>query len=488
MDADKTIAAGGRALLDQRKSVADFLINLAGGLVPVATAIVTIPLFLSAIGEARYGALAIVWLLVGYFGALDLGLSRATINALAKTPIIERRTRHQIFWTAIWINLALGVALGFALLVFGRLLIGQVLPMPGVFAGEIIASLPYLSVALPIILVTGVATGVMEAREQFAIVNLVQASGAVLVQVVPLGAAILVGPRLDLLIGLMIGVRVATTLGLFVAAAWREGVGWPVAPDRGQAAGLLRFGGWVSVSNLVSPLLAGLDQLVIGALAGGAAVARYAVPMSMVVRSQIVALALSRILFPKFSRVAAGAGRAVLLKTVALAGPGLAALYAPALILARPAVTAWLGVDFATDAAGIAEILILGVWINSLAFLPYSFVQGAGRPDLVARFHLAEILPYLAVLLVLVYYAGVTGAAVAWCLRVAVDWALLSAAAKILRQSLLVLAPSCAVLAAAYVVVLIDPGSLAVRLGLSLVVFSLGLAGWALANRRDGRR
>ncbi|MHA1523836.1 MAG: oligosaccharide flippase family protein, partial [Alphaproteobacteria bacterium] len=481
MKSEKTIVHAG-ALLDPKKSRTDFLINLAGGIVPIATAIATIPLFLEAIGETRYGVLAIVWMLVGYAGMLDLGLARATINALAKMPINNRAPRRQIFWTAIWINLSLGVGLGLLVFAFGRLLIVDVAHMQGALAGEIVAALPFLAWALPVILVGGVATAVLEAREHFATVNFIQSSGAVAVQIVPLVAAVFVGPRLDLLIALMLGVRGLTTLALFVAAARREAAGWPVAPNWARAGKLLRFGGWVSISSLVSPLLAGLDQLVIGALAGAAAVARYAVPMSMVVRSQIVALALSRLLFPKFSRGDTPPARALLLKTVALAGPGLAALYAPAMILAQPLVTLWLGAGFgpgagfAGDAARIAEILILGAWINSLAFLPYSFVQGVGRPDLVAKFHLAEIVPYILVLSVLVYYAGITGAAIAWCLRVAGDWALLSAAASILRQSLVMLVPWVAVLLGAYGVVLADPASLVVRLGLSAAMFGLGLA------------
>ena len=62
----------------------NFVVNLLSPIARIAVSLVTIPIYIHHLGDARYGVLQIAWILLGYFGFLDLGLSRASTNALAK--------------------------------------------------------------------------------------------------------------------------------------------------------------------------------------------------------------------------------------------------------------------------------------------------------------------------------------------------------------------------------------------------------------------
>jgi O-antigen/teichoic acid export membrane protein len=100
----------------------------------------------------------------------------------------------------------------------------------------------------------------------------------------------------------------------------------------------------------------------------------------------------------------------------------------PTLLLigfARELLSVWLGQGFATQSTTALQILAFGVLINSLAHVPFSYLQGLGRPDLTAKFHIIELPVYGLLAWLLVRSFGVPGAAMAWTLRVCMDAALL---------------------------------------------------------------
>ena len=54
--------------------VRNTVLNLVGLVVPLAVGFITIPMVVRALGNERFGILALVWVVLGYFGLFDLGL------------------------------------------------------------------------------------------------------------------------------------------------------------------------------------------------------------------------------------------------------------------------------------------------------------------------------------------------------------------------------------------------------------------------------
>jgi O-antigen/teichoic acid export membrane protein len=211
---------------------------------------------------------------------------------------------------------------------------------------------------------------------------------------------------------------------------------WPALTGLGRPGGreLLGYGAWLTVSNVVGPLMVYIDRFVIGALLAVSWVAYYAAPYEVVTRLWLIPAALTGVLFP--AMVAASADRLAALyrggiKTVLIAVAPLALLGG---VFAADWLAAWLGDEFASRSVRVAQILILGAAVNCLAYLPFTLLQARGRADLTAKAHLAELPIYLALLWMLVARWGIEGAAAAWSLRCTADAVVLFALArKVLR-------------------------------------------------------
>jgi O-antigen/teichoic acid export membrane protein len=191
---------------------------------------------------------------------------------------------------------------------------------------------------------------------------------------------------------------------------------------------LLRFGSWMTVSNLVSPLMVYLDRFLIGAVLSMAAVAYYVTPYEVITKLWIVPVSLMSVLLPTFAasyasdRLRAASLFDLGLRTVFLVmlpPTLLAVLFAP------EALTVWLGAEFAAESYRVLQWLAIGVFVNSMGQVGFTFLQGVGRPDVTAKLHLVEFPIYVALLCWLLPRYGIEGAAIAWTARVLLDASLL---------------------------------------------------------------
>jgi O-antigen/teichoic acid export membrane protein len=99
-------------------------------------------------------------------------------------------------------------------------------------------------------------------------------------------------------------------------------------------------------------------------------------------------------------------------------------------LLAYPVLSIWLNPDFAKQSLLIVMILAFGIWLNSMAQVPFTFLHANADTKLTAILHIIELVIYLFALYYLVYLFGLVGAALAWTLRVGIDLMLLQWAVK----------------------------------------------------------
>jgi len=174
--------------------------------------------------------------------------------------------------------------------------------------------------------------------------------------------------------------------------------------------------------------MASLDRFLVAALISVGSVAHYATPQELVSALRMMAGAVTETLFPALSgsatrdpALAWRLFRRGLAATLAVLLPVSAA----AVFFAKPALTWWVGAEFASHSYRVLQILAAGVLVNAAGSLPAAMLHAAGRPDVTAKLHLVELPLYLTAAVALIHVWGVEGAAAAWTLRVALDSALL---------------------------------------------------------------
>jgi len=415
---------------------------LFGSVVPILISLVAVPVYLQRIGSARYGVLAIVWVLLSYFGFFDLGITRAISNHVARLHGAPAHEKSSLLWTALLVTSALGLSGGLLLLLAGHYLLGYVFKIPTDLRPEVLASLPWMALAVPLATTSSVLSGSLEGQERFGVVNIVGVLTNFLLQVVPLSVAILSGPDLSRLIGSMVLVRCAVAVGLFFIC--RRVIPLKGLPtiNRAWIGRLLRYGSWVSISSLISPILTTLDRLIVGAQIGVASLIYYTIPQNLITQMAVLPTSLSRTLFPRFSKLEGVAANEMSQAAFRVLCALITPITVAVLVGLKPFLQIWLGSPVAEVAAPVGEILLIGFWFNSLAFIPFALLQGQGRPDITAKFHMIELLPYLLCLWFGLKIFGIQGAAWAWTLRVTVDAVLLYAVSRTSREHLLSLAPS----------------------------------------------
>ncbi len=403
------------------------LYNALGLGAPLLVAVVTIPLLIAGLGESRFGLLTLIWAVASYFGIFDLGLGRALTQQLSAALARGELARAgSLVGTALAMMAALGVAAGVLLAGAAPWGVGLVRGVPQ--RGELLAAAFWIALAMPSIVLTSGLRGVLESVHAFGTVNLIRLPMGLFTFIGPLAVVWVAGPRLDLIAALLAAGRVIACAAHAVCAARAMPRPLGLAFDAAQVKPLAAAGGWLSISNIISPMMGYADRFIVGALISAAAVAWYATPHELVSKLWIVPGALTAVLFPTFAaRFALGGvgSQALFARATDALYAALIPVTAAIALFAHEGLAWWVGPEFAAHSAPLLQVFALGTLINCLAHVPFTLIQSAGAARLTAYVHAFEFPFFIALLWLLTTHDGAAGAAWAWLARVVLDTALM---------------------------------------------------------------
>ncbi|HDS01688.1 MAG TPA: flippase [candidate division Zixibacteria bacterium] len=399
--------------------------NLVGQLLPLVVAVITIPIIMSALGVERFGVLTLAWMVIGYFGLFDMGLGRATTKFVAEyLGLGDSGSAGRLIRVSLLMLAGFGIMGTAFMLILTPWLVKSVLNIPSVLLEESLHAFYLLAFSIPVVSMTAGARGILEAQQRFDIVNYIKVPMYMTAFIAPL-MVLPFSNKLLPIVAVLIACRFAGLFAyLYFCARSFPGMIRPSLPELGLIRQLLSYGGWLTLSHLIWPIMTYMDRFIIGAILTMAAVAYYVTPYELVSRVLVISGSILAVVFPAMSMYAREQHEKFL-RLFNRAIKYLLMILVPAVFLiiafARPIFGLWLGHDFALNSAIVLQLLALGKLINSVGQVSSSAVQAMGRPDITAKLHLIELPVYLVMLWLFVRQMGIVGAAIAWTARVTLD-------------------------------------------------------------------
>lgn len=400
---------------------------------PLALGLVCIPQLIHRLGIERFGLLSLVWIFLGYLAFFDLGLGRAIIKIIAEQlGKGKRESINKFFWTTFWIILSLSLIGSCVSLLLAHTVIIEVFKIPESLKEDALHSFYLLSIGIPVITLTAAFRGLLEAEQRFFVINLLQGITGMITYVVPLIIAFYTLDVSVIIFYLVLARFLALIAHIVVCLKRFPELRGFCLPDKTAFPLLIKFGGWLTISNLISPLMVYFDRFILGSIIPVGDLAYYTTPYEIITRVLIVPTAVSRVLFPTVSFTLAQnfSSEKIVENAYRLTTLTLLPIIIILIIIAKPGMNLWLGHDFGEKSAIILQILALGVFFNGIASIPFTLIQSTNRPDLTAKAHIFELPIYGVVLWFLCKNFGTLGAAMAWSFRIILDLGVLSYLAK----------------------------------------------------------
>lgn len=408
-----------------RKISINFLYNLIGYSLPLIFALFFIPILLQNLGTDRFGLLNLAWIVIGYFGFFDLGIGRALTKIVAeKIGTNSISEIPSLFWTSIFLMSAFSSFIAILLFIFSDNIIFSVLKIPFNLQKEALSAFYLLIISIPIVSTTAGMRGLFEAYQRFDIVNIIRVILGVLSFLSPV-IVVLFTNNLFWIVAPLVIIRIIIWI-IYLIQSFRlnPGIKKNIVLDMNLVKTIFKLSSWMTISNIIVPIILYLDRILIATLISAKAVAYYATPYEIITKLLIVPGALTAVLFPTFSANYLIDNKATVklsnkaMKYIALLLFPIIAIIA---VFSFELLQLWLGKDFANNSYIVLQFLSIGILFNSIAYIPFSFIEGIGRPDITAKLQLIELPLYIIFMWFAIKNYGIYGGAFIYMVRMIID-------------------------------------------------------------------
>jgi len=404
-------------------------LNFIGQVIPLIVALVTIPYIVNRLGPERFGIYSIAVVCVAYLSAFDFGLGRATTKFIAQAlGKGEQEKTYPLLCTSLVCILVLSMMATGILLALTPTLVSRILKIEPGLTDQAKSVFYIISISIPITALNANLMGVLQAYQQFGLLNAIRIPFSSLTYVIP-AVALLFNASLPQIVALLTAKNFVMLLFYFFCSMrLTRPRGARLRIDLESAPALFGFGVWIALGNATVMMLMRLDVFFLAALVSMSAVTYYTVPYQLVNRAIIVPSSIMTVLFPAFSSLEAVDPeklQRLFVRSFKYLLLVMGFAMATVVVFARDIMQIWLGAEFAARSSLILQILAVGVLLSSLAWLAGTLLQSVGKPRIVTIIHICQLPLHVFTLWLLIPLMDARGAALSWTIRLAITLGLL---------------------------------------------------------------
>lgn len=398
-----------------RKVLRNTLYNIAGRFWALLVGLFLTPYIIHRIGVERFGIWAIVGIITGYFGLLDLGVGMSFVKYIAQYYTKkDYESINRVINTGCVFYLALAIAASAAAILFTGPIV-SLLKIPPELHDEAVFVLIIGVVLFAAANAVSVFHAVQSALQRMDISNKV----SIAVSIANVGGTVFFLEKGYGLKGLVINnvivFAIATMINITVASKILPELRFRLSYiSREMMRRLFSFGFRMQIAKISGITTMQIDKVLIAYFLSIGMVTYFQLGSSVVYYAASLAGLLVSALMPAFTEIEARGERGVLIDAYLRSSKYLTFVIAPLFVfiaVAAPYImAAWMGQDYGKSAM-VIRILAAGWAVNTVAQVSASVCMAIDRPQFMARGSIVIIVLSLVLSVILIKLYGFYGAA-----------------------------------------------------------------------------
>jgi O-antigen/teichoic acid export membrane protein len=391
-------------------------LNFASQFWFAALAIVTAPYVVKGLGVDLYGLYVIVGVVMGYFSFLDLGLGSALVKYIAEYDAIDdRKAVERFLRTGSGLYLVLGAFGAVVIALLSTFLVDAVLTLPPSEMETAQVAFYFAAIGFMVNLPAQTFSVVPVALQRFEIV-VVRTIVFGTIGILSTVAVLALGYGLIAVLAANLVITIVTAVSFYrKTRTLLPGVSFRPRVSRTELQLLLGFGALKAIQRASTQIVFQLDRLVVGAFAPIAAVAYYAVPLSLSQRLTGLVGNVGTAVFPAASALAGQRddrrAEELYLRAMKLSALITLPMSSIMFVYAHQIMRFWLNAEFELNSSGVLMILAVANLLFSMTTVPAVTLDATGRIRISTTFGVLAAVTNLALVLALVPTIGFQGAA-----------------------------------------------------------------------------